>query len=707
MSQPTVHNNRPSSPRRMFFIAAPVLLLGICLALPSCNRQSSPPPTSEPATGTSQSGASQSGTSQSTADVPPERSEGADSQRQSQTDRAQQSSVDQDGFHATEPSEQSTVVTGERTRDRRKDLRKFVDPRDEGWDSEALSEQVTAQLSALGHLLTDDQKSPSVDVSQLAAADFTCGPLRPSDLETVYQGGAIEVSRAVKLPAVQQAAGGKSPPRDVAHTAQAVGGFGVLAGELKSLAEVFAGGSDVRVKFKVFQIEVSAADITTRVRFEASGLTPRGAVQQTAVWNCTWTNPSADALPLLRSIAVEEFEEVSRTATADGAEAGTILADCTEAVFGNQSCFTELLQYDVAHWAGRIERGLGTEIRGLSGMAVGDVNGDGLEDLYVCVSGGLPNQLLVQNPDGTVRAISREAGVDFQDLTMSALLADLDNDGDQDLVVATLSGLVIMSNNGAGHFQIAARLPGGDLYSLAVADYDVDSDLDLYVCTYTGRDNPRNPLAIPVPYYDSNNGLPNALYRNDGNWKFTDVTREVGLDVNNTRFSLAAAWEDYDNDGDLDLYVANDFGRNNLYRNNGSGTPGFEDVAGLAGVEDANTGMSASFGDFNRDGWMDLYVSNMWSSAGNRITYQRRFKPGSSDSIRSHYQLLARGNSLFENQGKAADSSGPEFRDVSLDAGVTLGRWAWASLFCDLNNDGWEDLFVANGYVTGERKDDL
>jgi len=736
MSQPTLQNNRRWPRRRMALIAVPVVLLGICLAIASSYRQSSPLPMSEPATGAGNSGAGNSGTGnsgignsgigkpgigQSTAVAQQQQTEGSDSRTQSPDDAAQQLAEQQRGAGAAESSEQSTVVTGERTRERRKQLRRFVDPRDEGWDSEALSELITAQLSALGHLLTGDplltgdEPPASVNLSQLAAADFAGDPLRPSDLEKVYQGGAIEVSRAVNLTAAPPGAAGQSPSGDVADPAQSVGGLDALAGELKSLAEVFAGGSDRRVKFKVFKIEVSSAEIATRVRFESSGVTPRGAVQQTAVWNCRWTNPTAGALPLLRSIEVAEFEEVSRQATVGGTnagtgagtESGTILADCTEAVFENESRFADLLQYDVAHWAGRIERGLGTEIRGLSGMAVGDVNGDRLEDLYVCVSGGLPNLLLLQNPDGTVRDIARDAGVDFQDLTMAALLVDLDNDGDQDLVVGSLSGLVIMSGDGAGHFELAARLPGGDIYSLAAADYDVDSDLDLYVCTYSGRDNPRNPLAIPVPYYDSNNGQPNALYRNEGDWKFADVTAEVGLDVNNTRFSLAAAWEDYDNDGDLDLYVSNDFGRNNLYRNDLSAGGRFHDIAATAGVEDANTGMSASFGDFNRDGWLDLYVSNMWSSAGNRITYQRRFKAGSSDRILSHYQQLARGNSLFENQGKTADSSGPDFRDVSVEAGVTLGRWAWASLFCDLNNDGWEDLFVANGYITGARKDDL
>ncbi len=152
------------------------------------------------------------------------------------------------------------------------------------------------------------------------------------------------------------------------------------------------------------------------------------------------------------------------------------------------------------------------------------------------------------------------------------------------------------------------------------------------------------------------------------------------------------------NDGDQDLYVANDYGRNNLYRNeNGH----FSDVAQDAGVEDISAGMSVSWGDYNHDGQMDLYVSNMWSSAGKRITYQRKFQPGTTDRTRSDFQRHARGNSLFMNRGDGT------FRDVSVESDVTMGRWAWGSRFIDLNNDGREDLLVTNGFITQEDTRDL
>ena len=189
--------------------------------------------------------------------------------------------------------------------------------------------------------------------------------------------------------------------------------------------------------------------------------------------------------------------------------------------------------------------------------------------------------------------------------------------------------------------------------------------------------------------------------RNDGDFQFTDITTKVGLDRNNRRFSLAAAWEDFDNDGDPDLYVANDYGRNNLYRNDGDA--GFVDVAADAGVEDISSGMSVSWADYNRDGLMDVYVGNMFSAAGNRITYQRKFeRDRQAAGALTDVQRMARGNSLFENAGRER-----AFVDRSEEVGVAMGRWAWSSVFADLNNDGWEDLLVANGNLTQTNPDDL
>ncbi len=106
-------------------------------------------------------------------------------------------------------------------------------------------------------------------------------------------------------------------------------------------------------------------------------------------------------------------------------------------------------------------------------------------------------------------------------------------------------------------------------------------------------------------------------------------------------------------------------------------------------------------GDYNRDGLMDLYVSNMFSSAGSRITFQHNFKPDVSRDQKAMFQRMAKGNTLFSNVGNGT------FRDVSHEASVAMARWAWAAPFLDINNDGWQDLIVANGFITRDSSQDL
>ena len=382
----------------------------------------------------------------------------------------------------------------------------------------------------------------------------------------------------------------------------------------------------------------------------------------------------------------------------------TWFSDCTKAVLGKNESFESQFLYGEEHWLRRIEKIHHMVDVERCGMAVGDVNGDGLEDVYLCQGGGLPNLLFVQNSDGTATDQSAPSGSDWLDHTNSALLVDLNNDGDQDLVLAIPSRVLVMENDSTGIFKLATEIPTDDedTEALSAVDFDGDGDVDLYVCTYYATDEARaDESRRSFLYHDANNGGANLLLRNDSTaaaqWRFTDVTVAVGLDVSNRRFSLAAAWEDYGNDGDPDLYVANDYGQNCLYRNDDAH---FIDVAAEVGVVDHGSGMSVSWGDFDHDGFMDLYVANMFSSAGSRITRHAMFRPGMDEATRQLYQRFAKGNSLFKNEGG-------QFREISDEASVEMGRWAWSSPFVDLNNDGWEDLLVANGYFTTENSHDL
>ena len=457
--------------------------------------------------------------------------------------------------------------------------------------------------------------------------------------------------------------------------------------------------SERQIALKITGIQLNDGQAETTIRYEASDFSANRSVQQTAIWDCVWDiSASQSDSPRLIALIVRDAEEV--TLKAPG---GRLFIDATESAFHEVEFYSRQVLPGIPSWLPRIPKELISQF-GHHGMAIGDVNSDGLEDLYVCDAGGLPNRLYVQRSDGTLKDLTSNSGVDYLDDSVGALLIDLDNDGDQDLVVGTDPILQIAENDGRGRFSRRGSLDlGTDSFSITAADYDRDGYLDLYICGYdTRRRNPtERGLPFPLPYHDAKNGAPNRLLKNTGNFEFQDVTAEVGLDDDNRRFTMAASWEDFDNDGDLDLYVANDFGPNNLFRNDEGS---FIDIARLADVVDHGSGMSVSWGDYDRDGWMDLYVGNMFSSAGNRITFQDRFRQGVPEATTQHLQRMARGNTLFRNRSTGQKFN---FEDVSLQAGVAMGRWAWASRFADIQNSGWPDLLISNGYLTNAKIDDL
>ena len=529
------------------------------------------------------------------------------------------------------------------------------------WPTERFTEQANAQLRRLKTYFKEAEDWPADVVSQSAEETV----LRPSVLQTVLEDNEFRIQRGTE-------------------------GAG---DSLRDLAALYQPAS-LRAKFKIFDVRQEEGQFLTKISVRLSGRTAQGPQQESSAWEVAW---SKHAEPKILGIDLQAYEVSLIKRTVEG----KAFQDATEAVFEDVASYHDQLAYGVDHWATRIESAFGINVSGWEGLALGDANGDGLDDLYVCQPGGLPNRLFIRKPDGTVFDASSFAGVDWRLQTQSALFVDLDNDGDQDLAIATTLGVIFMGNDGRGTFTVKASelIPEGAAMSLSSADIDLDGDLDLYVTSYSRRRSMNGGTTLlgrPMPYHDANNGSRNVLFRNDREWTFTNATVALGLDVNNRRFSFAASWEDYDNDGDPDLYVANDYGRNNLYRNDRGeeGRHQFVDVAAEAGVEDISAGMAVSWGDYDADGWMDLYVSNMWSSAGNRVAYQRQFQSGAEAETLAAMQRHARGNSLFRNLGNGT------FEDVSVSQGVTLGRWAWGSRFVDLNSDGWEDLVVANGFIT-------
>jgi hypothetical protein len=551
----------------------------------------------------------------------------------------------------------------------------LLSPENDGWLTEAFAEAALGQLRYLGHAMSGPDDARAKQLAPLIAPDFQCSSLRPRELAELFHDANTTVRQ-------------QKPSGRPAYW-QGASGFSAAVGQwITSLPNP----GELDPHFKIIRVEPGDTWQTT-VLAEFTSAANNVSRQINVTWTCKWQAEPAQP-PRLQSIEVTNYREAD-VRMADS----KWFTDCTTSVLGTDREILDQFGRGHHHWLQRMERvhRFDTSVR--NGLAVGDVNGDGLDDLLVCQPPGLPNRLFVQNLDGTATDRAASAGVDFLDQTSAALFCDLDNDGDQDLVLGTAVGILLMQNDGQGRFSLNQTLSTDyDVQSISAADYDQDGRLDLFVCVYRTGQPSENQSFL---YRDAVGGGLNRLFRNtirDDQWSFTDETSSSGLIDGADRFSLAASWEDYDNDGDVDLYIANDFGPNYLYENQG-GT--FANVAAQRGVVDVGSGMSVSWGDYNRDGRMDLYVGNMFSSAGQRVTYQPSFRPGEDSEIRAVYQRLAKGNSLFENHDDG------NFDEVGAEAGVELGRWAWSSVFVDLNNDGWEDLLVANGYMTTEDTGDL
>jgi type IV pilus biogenesis/stability protein PilW len=537
---------------------------------------------------------------------------------------------------------------------------------------ERIAETLTEELHALSVAF---RKRPDFGVSEvgtLLAADFKGGHLVSKG--TQIESAPIEITRLAPAP-------------------EAVLNRPAFQKELGALADSFV--TLDTAEFLITHLEPqTGGGVQTTVRFDLSGTASAEArVERIGQWQMRWI-PNGPRWAIAEWTALDAVQ--SRSAT-------PIFTEATASAFGKIPAFNAQLTRGLDEWIGRLDAAFMPGGMGHHGVSAGDADGDGLDDLYISQPSGLPNRLLRNNGDGTFTDITDAAGLNVLDSTSQSLFVDVDNDGDEDLILITRNGPLLFMNDGKARFsnvpnafQFAKPLRGS-LTSAAAADFDRDGFVDIYLCAYSyligASEDKAGP---PAPYQDAQNGPPNVLLRNDGHGHFIDVTEESGLNENNDRFSFAAAWADYDNDGWPDLLVANDFGRKNLYRNLGvvNGHVRFQDVAHQAGAEDYGAGMSATFLDYDNDGRLDIYTGNMWTAAGQRVTTSSSFKPDATDDIREIYRKHARGNSLLRNRGNGT------FEDVSQKAGASFGRWAWSSDAFDFDNDGWEDLYVVNGMFT-------
>jgi hypothetical protein len=325
---------------------------------------------------------------------------------------------------------------------------------------------------------------------------------------------------------------------------------------------------------------------------------------------------------------------------------------------------------------------------GGAAVAVGDYDNDGYEDLFVTDSDtGRGCHLLHNNGDLTFTDVTAAAGVGGGNepgmIVSDALWFDYDNDGRPDLLVARFGTPLLYHNEGNGKFKDVTAASGLNKFTNAIAviafDYDNDGYLDLLFGNYFKPVNLldlKDPHVLPNDLDNAVNGGGVTLWRNQGNGTFVDVTDKAGLG-RHTGWTLDVGHGDFNNDGWQDIYLADDYGTDRLFLNNRNGT--FREVTEEAIGFDTKKGMNVDVGDYDRDGWLDIYVTNITD------------------------EYMKECNMLWHNNG--VDASGKlTFTDVSRETGTCSTLWGWGAKWADFDNDGWLDLIAADGLRSAGEK---
>lgn len=345
-----------------------------------------------------------------------------------------------------------------------------------------------------------------------------------------------------------------------------------------------------------------------------------------------------------------------------------------------------------------------------------DYNGDGWDDLFVSSRWGA-SQLLENQKDGTFKDVTIAQNLMIKGLVNCALFIDFDNDGDKDLFVGrTQEPSLYFRNNGNTYEDVTEKmLVADDLHmvvSASTADINGDGLMDLYLCTYgpagsvddvwvdrylpvADRDEIREKLKQKNRYIDMP-GPRNVVLMNRGNGVLERCSLSEESDL--WRNTFQATWADFDRDGDQDVYICNDFAPDTFLRNEtprGSANPVFKDVgAELFDTHMMCFGMGASWGDYDNDGDLDIYVSNMYSKAGKRII-------GKVGKVDPRIAASAAGNFLYRNDsGKFTQVAGPGEGQLK----VHKVGWSFGGQFCDFDNDGKLDLYVPSGYYSAPQR---